>query len=412
MIMKFEDLFEAFRGANTERMPELTEERVYKFCNLPDTIKRIPVLSGMDSEYEVSGIVPNFLEEKEIKESKDKYLEKNRIRYFINKSGCLTMIRCGNAGKIFYRSSKEFPIFSLTTSIFAFFLKEENEIKEKYPEFDGLNLRWFYLKFNPRFNNIVKGDGLSTIPLSIINNVDLEIPSKEIQDREEKEYSMAINLRKNLKNLLDKAQKVLEKNLSLKEEYSNYDDIPASDIFDSTSGNSGLTEEFIYSKINQKSDKEYVVLSSSTLERTYMGEIPKCKFPNGDDLKVFEEKEGILVIRNGKAGKLTYLPKGDYTLNDHAYILSLKEDYSDKILLEWIIYQYQDLFYEFSSSSDNGTWNKTSFMNNAKIKIIPKKEQIKIIEIYSKLKLLLEKLNIIENKVESIFEKELVSITN
>ncbi|MBI2523559.1 hypothetical protein HYW19_04145 [Candidatus Woesearchaeota archaeon] len=132
-------------------------------------------------------------------------------------------------------------------------------------------------------------------------------------------------------------------------------DIPINEVIDYMSGNSGLTEEFIYQQ-SQKKGKRYVVLSSSTEEDTKMGEIPMCQI-NDKPLKVFDNKEGLLVIRNGNAGTTKYLPKGDYTINDHAYILFMKENCPHKINLKWLSIQYKDDFLSYASSSDNGTWN-------------------------------------------------------
>jgi len=408
MIIKFTDLFIPFRGANTNSMPELTEEEIYKLSNYPRSIEKVPVLSGTDLDKGVFGFIPNFLDPKvEIKEN-EYYIKKNRIRYFINKEGCLTMIRCGNAGKLFYRSPDEFPLFSLTTSIFVFFKKKDSEIKEKYPDFDGLNLKWFSMKFNPLFSNLINREGLSTIPLKIIEKTELEIPKKVVQDKEEKSYQILLDTYFKLKELSNKIKLLSQKDLIISKKF-NGGESPASDIFEFISGNSGLTEEFIYSRMNLNESKRYKILSSSTMDRTYMGEIPLCKLPNGRELNFFEDKEGILVIRNGKAGKLIYLPKGNYTLNDHAYILSLNKKYQGRIILEWILYQYQNLFYEFSSSSDNGTWNKTAFLENAQIKIIPIDKQKTIIKSFSEVNDLMIRINKSILKIENIFEKELVS---
>ena len=102
--------------------------------------------------------------------------------------------------------------------------------------------------------------------------------------------------------------------------------ISVTQVFNCLSGNSGLTEEFIYTKIN-KVGTPYEVLSSSTLETTKLGFIPKCTLNNNNELKVFEQKQGILVARNGKAGQMTYLKPGNYTINDHAYIFNLRDDF-------------------------------------------------------------------------------------
>ena len=138
-------------------------------------------------------------------------------------------------------------------------------------------------------------------------------------------------------------------------------DIPVSDIFGSVSGNAGLTSEIIYQNIDLTGEQiRYGVLSSSSILRTKMGDIPKCEIKD-KTINIFENKEGIQVIRNGKAGKAFFLNSGRYTLNDHAYILFIRDDCEYDINLKWFIYQYQRLLYDYASFSDNATWNKTGF---------------------------------------------------
>ncbi len=160
-------------------------------------------------------------------------------------------------------------------------------------------------------------------------------------------------------------------------------DIPISEVIGYMSGNSGLTEEFVY-KQSQKAGRRYFVLSSSTEEDTKMGEIPMCQF-NDKPLKVFNNKEGLLVIRNGKAGTTKYLPKGDYTINDHAYILYVKEKCQYKINLKWLSIQYKQDFLDYASSSDNGTWNMTGFFKNVIIDIPDHDKQMGIVREYEAL---------------------------
>ena len=136
------------------------------------------------------------------------------------------------------------------------------------------------------------------------------------------------------------------------------------------SGNTGLTEEFIYTKLATKGDL-YEVLSSATTGAAKMGYIPMCVLDTGRPLKVFGAKPGILVARNGKAGQMTYLKTGRYTINDHAYVLSLSDDFkkenhidtldSENNFLLWFIFTYQLIIYDFASKSANATWNKSDF---------------------------------------------------
>src|SRR5208337_145040 len=161
-------------------------------------------------------------------------------------------------------------------------------------------------------------------------------------------------------------------------------DYPISQIVECLSGNSGLTEQVIYQNLCVEGER-YLVLSSSTEEETKLGKIPTCQLKSGKPLKVFEDKEGILVIRNGKAGTTFFLEKGKYAITDHAYVLSLRDDCPYKVSLKWLMVQYRSRFLEYSSSSDNGTWNMTGFFENVKIDIPVSGKQNQIVEAYEKL---------------------------
>lgn len=159
--------------------------------------------------------------------------------------------------------------------------------------------------------------------------------------------------------------------------------IAVTSVFDCMSGNSGLTEEFIYTKLATKGTL-YEVLSSSTTGMTRLGFIPMCILDNDRTLRVFEGKHGILVARNGRAGQMTYLKPGNYTINDHAYILSVRDDFKkvtnistpddERRFLLWFICTFQSRVYEFALKTDNATWNKTDFLTMSVG--IPKAEEI------------------------------------
>ncbi len=139
------------------------------------------------------------------------------------------------------------------------------------------------------------------------------------------------------------------------------------------SGNQGLTQKIIH---YGKKEKDSVrVLSSSLEDDTSMGFVSEnLILPNKKKIKVFDNKEGILVSRNGNAGRLTYLPKGKYTMNDHAYILYLKDEYVGKINLQWLSFTMQQEALKYLTIEvGNKTWNITRFMKNGVIDI-PQKE--------------------------------------
>lgn len=163
--------------------------------------------------------------------------------------------------------------------------------------------------------------------------------------------------------------------------YTNYSEyqgkgVPCRDLFEITGGNSGLTEEYLYSLLLHNSDRKYRLLTAST-DIGNAVQIYQCQDPKNASRKIkVVSDEGIHIVRNGDAGHLNYLPHGDYTATDHAYILTKKESTSYQISLEWVALTQEDLFKEFSSKSDNGTWNKSAFLKYATIDIPSYEEQV------------------------------------
>jgi len=183
-------------------------------------------------------------------------------------------------------------------------------------------------------------------------------------------------------------------------------DYPISKIVECLSGNSGLTEQVIYQNILVEGER-YLVLSSSTEEETKLGKIPICQLKRGKPLKVFEDKEGILVIRNGKAGTTFFLERGKYAITDHAYILNLRDDCPYKVSLKWLMVQHRSRFLEYSSSSANGTWNMTGFFENVRVDIPISEKQNQVVEAYEKLARLSEKIDVICHAINDARNKQL-----
>lgn len=194
--------------------------------------------------------------------------------------------------------------------------------------------------------------------------------------------------------------------------YTNYQarQVPIASVIEKMSGNSGLTEEFIYHAMQNQGER-YIVLSSATEERTKMGEIPLCTI-NNKTLRVFEGREGLLVTRNGKAGMTRFLPKGKYTINDHAYILYNKDTSPYEVDLRWLAIQYRREFLSFASSSDNGTWNMTGFFKQLKIDIPIIEEQQVLVKIYDKLTYVQSVLSGLDVTTSKLFEKQVVVQSN
>ena len=126
-------------------------------------------------------------------------------------------------------------------------------------------------------------------------------------------------------------------------------------------------------------------------------------------MRVFDNsKDGLLVVRKGRAGATQYLPKNYYTINDDAYILSVKDEYIHKLDLRWLAIQYKTEFMNYASASDNGTWNKTGFFENVEIDIPSILEQKIIVDYYDKIVKVKSTLNSIKEKYERLLMREVV----
>ena len=124
-------------------------------------------------------------------------------------------------------------------------------------------------------------------------------------------------------------------------------------------------------------------------------------------LKIFNG-ECILIARNGYAGTMTHLNNVEFTINDHAYVLTPKIEWKNKINLRWFVYQYQELFYNIiSSKSDNATFNKT-YAEKQTI-IIPDKDfQDRVAEKLLKIDCLIEELEKTNEQIEKLLFCEII----
>lgn len=301
----------------------------------------------------------------------------------------------GSAGCMTYKSGE---LFSLNHHAGFITLKESEKGK--------VNLQFFSLFMQNHYKSMSVSDGSKTLSLSKIYSDDFSLPSKETQDMVIEVIKPLIPKIELLYKIEEKITDVTQKQLSINYTKFQAKNINIAQCIDYLSGNTGLTEEFLYNNIELKGDR-YKILSSATQEENILGEIPMCKV-NGKDLKVFtEHKEGLLVIRKGKAGKTVYLKPGLYTLNDDAYILFVKENCPYQIHLKWLSIQYREDFLSYASSSDNGTWNMTGFFNHVVIDIPNYDEQLNIVRLYEKAEILKSKINRITDKLSILLNKEI-----
>ena len=309
---------------------------------------------------------------------------------------CVTFTTYGNAGKLFYREGK----YTIGRNCMGL------RPNEKY--INEINLKWFAFSFQNLFYRLRIGDpkGQKSLNKLLLKRVLIEIPDIDIQERQLEKYERLSSLKKYI-------NKVVDELIQTTNFYKTYpkNSIVARDkiitFINFTGGNSGLTEEFIYHNLPETEEDRIEILTSATLERTAMGFLSMNAKPNNKKLKIFE-CPAILVARNGYAGTMTYIPRGRFTTNDHAYVLTPKKAWKDKINLEWFISEYQELFLKIvTSKSDNATFGK-EYAERQMIQLPHIDEQNRVMQKLTPLKDLIKKLQKIENKIDELLEYTII----
>jgi restriction endonuclease S subunit len=276
IVDKIENLFDFIGESN------ILESDVYS------SLGEYPVFSGSTTNEGIVGYYSKYHQDKD----------------------CITFVTYGNAGKMFVRSGK----FTIGRNCMGIIPKVE------YVSL--INLEWFKNKFQNTFYQTRNGNssaGQKSLNKGLLSPVVIEIPDLETQKTELAKFNKVNSSLDSIKNLLELLDKLENKHVLIesKKEMTN---VSVEKVFESVSGNSGLTEEFIY-HISEFDGERYEVLSSSIMDHTKMGQVPFCKLPDNKPLKVFKNSYGILVARKGNAGSLTFLKKGNYALNDNVYAL-------------------------------------------------------------------------------------------
>ncbi len=375
--MKFLDIFNPIEKGNYA----LTDEAIYASIN--NSIDMIPLWGGNKEHETITRMV-----------SRNAKTKKDVPITVFSGEGIIISLD-GSAGCMTYKNNQD---FALNHHAGFITMKKDSSIE--------INLEFFAKFFQNYFRSLSVSDGSKTLSLDQLYSEDINIPSITLQNKIMKEYNI-LNIKiEQLNEIENRLYNLLNKEIS--PEYGQYQtkNEKISNLIDSMGGNQGLTEEFIYQNLQNKNE-QYMVLSSAIDDKTMMGLIPMCRL-NGNNIKVFKDKEGLLVTRNGKAGQTKFLPKGNYTINDHGYILYKKNNCKYDINLQWLAIQYKKEFLSYTSNSDNGTWNKTGFFNSVKIDLPIIKEQENLVDIYNKLLKYLDNIKKIKQQFDIVISREII----
>jgi len=300
----------------------------------------------------------------------------------------------GSAGSMTYKNNERFAL-----NHHAGFITAREDATER------VNLEFFAIYLQNFYRNLSVSDGSKTLSLTQIYNEEFNLPTYDVQCRALKRLRGTASKIEQLLQIKAKLKSLVEKEFSVNYRSFQAKGVPISRCIDYMSGNTGLTEEAIYHTLQLETER-YDVLSSATEERTMMGKMPMCMI-EGRALKVFENKPGLLVTRNGKAGQTRFLNPGKYTINDHAYILFEKENSPYKIDLRWLGIQYRRSFLSFASSSDNGTWNMTGFFRYTSLDIPYLDEQVALVKEVEKIQRQIDGIDTIICRFSSLLSKEI-----
>lgn len=363
--MKINDIFFINQGH------QITDEEIYR------NIGKIPILTG---DNEIKGYWNNAIVDS-------------------NDLPCLTYPTKGNSGVCFVQNS----VFDANNTAI---LIPKPEWKSK------IILEWFAFKLSKLFPNIsTSKKGVSYLNKEIVENIEIIVPLKDQQQQEIKSISKLREFSSKIVLMLSQIQKIKSSSLNIVYEGYQAKNLPINSILECMSGNSGLTEEFLYSQIQNSVKRNYLLLTGS-IDYTTKKFIHRCTDPTNSDrlIEILENKAIIHVIRKGIfAGNVSYFDKGNYTINDDAYLLYLKNDVEYKVNLQWLMYELKNTFFDYVSSSDNKTWNMTGFFDNVLIDIPSIKEQERVVQEFIKLISLENSLDKINQEIYNLLDKEIIS---
>lgn len=228
-------------------------------------------------------------------------------------------------------------------------------LKDKYR--DKVLLEYFqYLLPSEFLKNSTSKEGVSYLNKEIVENIEVELPEKEVQQKMIEQFKIISFYNDNIKEMKDKLSKTLEKEIVIDFPYD--EEIELNKILDYISRNDSLSEEGIYSNSNKNYDGDYItVLSGNSLGAEY-GKIPL----NTKGIHFIENRQILHLVTRGCAGKLTYMKKGNYATNTNAFILYLKKEVFDMLniknemeeenYLKFLKILLQPKFYSVSSNAD------------------------------------------------------------
>lgn len=316
-------------------------------------------------------------------ESKPKYTEE----YAYNNSGDFPVID-GSTQSFDFKlkiDTFDYDCDVISVSTVGFYAGHVNYYKGKFsvgnnvacysflPKFYELNLNPLYLVFKLfRLTKILtsgESGGYAALNTTRLENSFLEIDDSGTQTK----IVSFMEKRESLLKLECNISKTIEQFEKFKLDKIDGNIVPVGDVIDLIGGSSALTEEFVY---NHSDDLEKLI-------PIYTGSIFFTgRYVNSKDLRrIFHDT--LKITRKGQAGAIMFI-KGNFAINDDAYVVSIKDEFKDKVNIHFLHFYFLSIASEsVSSECGNGTFNKTKFLKT-KIRLPNKATQDKIGGVFKK----------------------------
>jgi len=327
----------------------------------------------------------------------------------IFKGDCLIISLDGSAGSITYKPEKKDGqdyFFALNHHAGILRCKDESI----------LNLKFFKYRYEQQLRNLTVSEGSKTLSLKTLKKIDYEIPDLDTQKKILQTYKKLDVLKKKLTHITNEIKKIKEKTLDCEYISNASGFMPISKILSYVSRNDSLSEEGLYNNLKyEKKDGIVDVLSGST-ENQHYGKISV----NTPNIHILKNRQCIHIVTRGKAGKLSYLPKGVYATNTNAFLLypkkeafkdiNITNETEEEYYLKFLVVFLQPIFYEVSSKSDLSVFPLTEIMNNLEIPFLKYCKEMKNIALKYDILNKYESVSYsLINKIDKLFTKQVVT---
>lgn len=281
---------------------------------------------------------------------------------------CLTYPTKAFSGKIFIQTK---PFDANNTACLI--------LKDKYRS--KVLLEYFqYLLPSEFLKTATSKEGVSYLNKEIVENIDVELPEIEVQQKMIEQFRIINFYNDNIKEMKDELLKTLGKEVVI--DFSYDEEIKLNKILDYISRNDSLSEEGIYSNNSKNYDGDFITVLSGNSSGLEYGKIPL----NTKGIHFIENRQILHLITRGCAGKLTYMKKGNYATNTNAFILylkaeildilNIKSEFEEEIYLKFLRILLQPKFYSASSNADVSIFPLTDVINNMTIPLYRYNEKI------------------------------------